>query len=229
MDERKFYEMGKSISSSFQSSDEDGTQEEAVALKTKAKQIKAYQMLVAILNLGDENTAVKKIAEMYQSQSESEEIAGVAGAGGKELKELQAKFESKSKDREAPVFEIIIPSKKVFQPDSFRFREASPQKLLKLGKWIEAVKDKVSVQIRSWVVAKDQKSFVGNLSLSSSRAIAVADIFGKAGIYNDRISAEGKVFEKIDNKKIGKLTRLQRREMPEEELVHILINRLPQD
>ena len=75
----------------------------------------------------------------------------------------------------------------------------------------------------------DQKSFVGNLSLSSSRAIAVADIFGKAGIYNDRISAEGKVFEKIDNKKIGKLTRLQRREMPEEELVHILINRLPQD
>ena len=57
MDERKFYEMGKSISSSFQSSDEDGTQEEAVALKTKAKQIKAYQMLVAILNLGDENTA----------------------------------------------------------------------------------------------------------------------------------------------------------------------------
>jgi chemotaxis protein MotB len=230
MDERKFYEMGKSISSSFQSSDDDGTQEEASVLKTRAKQLKAYQMLVAILNLGDENTAAKKIAQMYSAESEAGEIQGVASAGAKELKELQAKFESKAKDREAPVFEIIIPSNRVFVGKGTKLRSQSPAKLAKLGRWIEAVKDKVSIQVRSWVESKKDTTFAKDIATSSSRAISVASIFAGVGIYNDRVSAEGKVFEPIKkNLKSQHNLASKRREMPEEEIIHIIIYRLPQD
>lgn len=219
--------MGKSISSSFQSSDDDGTQEEASVLKTKAKQLKAYQMLVAILNLGDENTAIKKIAQMYQAQTEASEIEGIGKAGGKELKELQAKFESTEKDREAPVFEIVIPANKVFRDGTIDLMPNASPKLVKLGKWIENVKDKITVHVRSWVSSKKGNSFVKDLSLSSSRAIVVSGLFGTTGIYNDRITAEGKVFEEF--KPNSKQKELNRREMPEEELIHIIIYRLAQE
>ena len=231
MDERKFYEMGKSISSSFQSSDDDGKEEVESVLKTRAKQIKAYQMLVAILNLGDENTAVKKIAQMYSGETEKSEIQAVAGAGSKQLKELQAKIESISKDRVAPVFEVIIPANKVFQGDTARLQARSPQKIAKLGEWIEAVKDKVTVQVRSWVESRENNSFTKDLAISSSRAIAVASIFSRVGIYDDRVSAEGKVFEKTTktSKRQERMSLPKRREMPDEEVIHIIIYRLAQD
>ena len=72
MDVKKFFEYGKSISKSFQASEVKPDKAVRDIKTEELRRIRALQMLIAILNLGEENDAIKKVEKVYQDKLKKE-------------------------------------------------------------------------------------------------------------------------------------------------------------
>lgn len=143
IDDKKFYEMGKSISSSFVKLDQmEDSEVMDENLSMSQKQLKAFQMLVAILNLGDPNSAIRKIAKAYEAHMNKESVKSLSQTKMSELSK------SITSDKNLNVINtIFIPSWAVFRPYTSELTTEGEKVLRNLNEILFASRDFLDVQI----------------------------------------------------------------------------------
>ncbi|MCX6128144.1 MAG: OmpA family protein [Proteobacteria bacterium] len=200
VEDKKFAEFGKSIAAGFKGGSAnmsiDGQPEMSLMLSDEQQQMRAFQMLVAILNLGDPNSAVRKVAKAYEDHMDKK---GTSQLTTQLLKntdavKVKAEIQNASKDYDQRLTEIVIPSDQLFAKKSSVLLPSAPRILDSIASVLLRVIDSVEVQIESHT---DQADFLStevlaSYMLSSSQANAIAVYFINKGLPMARVSSVGR-------------------------------------
>lgn len=193
MDSAKFYEVGKAISQNFTSTLEDTapTITEATELR---REVRAFQMLIAILNLGEEKTAIEKVEKMYESKVIKESSNSELKKELKDLEKLQAEILKEDiKDPEI-IFEIVIPSQSMFVNQGVGITSKARESLRGVSQIILRHKRKLEVEVAvhtNSIPPPRRTRFDNNWEYSSQQAINVARSLSRFGIAAENISVRG--------------------------------------
>lgn len=194
MDEKKFFELGKSISASFKSQDTDELDVQVTEVMQTSQQQRAFQMLIAVLKLGSEQEAVAKIEQLYSEMTKAKDSKQVLSEEVKELKELKAKVNGGNDDDDV-LLELILPSSSLFASGSDRLTPAATKQLSGFARTIERVKENISIEIVGHTDSRPparSSKFDNNWQLSAARATAVARQFERTGIPGGYMSVTGR-------------------------------------
>ena len=190
MDEKRFYEFGKAISESI--SKEDAVKKEQIfqEMELQEKQIKAFQMLVSVLNLQNSDQAYKKINKLYQDylvgQSSYNAIAELATdvKGEGFLKELIT-------SRDAYVTILTFPTDQIFTTKtSVELKPNSEASLTKLAGVLTSL-SKVS-EVLVEVHGDPREKLDTAWETTSKQALVLGKKFVKFGIKQRNLIASGR-------------------------------------
>jgi chemotaxis protein MotB len=200
VEDKKFAEFGKSIAAGFSSDSGnmsiDGQTDTSALLSEEQQQMRAFQMLVAILNLGDPNSAVRSVAKAYQDHIEKSGISQLTAQLLKNTDATKAKAEIQkaSSGYQQRLTEVIIPSEQLFAKKSSALLPSAPRILDSLALVLLKVIDSIDVQIESHTDQADFPSgtVLDSYTLSSSQANAIAVYFINKGLPMARVSSVGR-------------------------------------
>ncbi len=196
MDEKKFYEFGKSISSSFVK--ETKTEEETEIIDEKItieqKQVRSFQMLVAILNLGDPDSAVRKVAKAYENYITEESVKNIVKQKIDPENKVKEQME-KTKDKKDSISTIVIPASKIFKPNSTELMNGAEEKLKDIGAILSSAKDFVDIKIlvhSSATPLPKGSRFQDKLQMTSAQAQEITRLFIDSGIPGQMMFSMGR-------------------------------------
>lgn len=213
VDDKKFVEMGKSLAAGFKKAPDitsDAPTPPENLLTEEQKQIRAFQMLVAIMNLGDPNSAVRKVSRAYEAALEGKSVANIAnGLTGKTkgIEEASNKIDNLSKAREEKVTELILAADEIFQGKSSEFKPQARVTLASVTEMLKKVQDYVDIQVVAHTDADPipHNLNLDNWALTTNQAMAITRFFIENGIPGNIINAIGKgsfvpLFDEKDDK-----------------------------
>ena len=191
LDEKKFEKMSEQMSKAFKSTEEKG-EKAADGMTSEERRIRALQLLVSMLNLGDSvDQAVKKIESAASAKADMEAV--------KEMMQEKLKKENgvsliKAKSMDSPTVEIVLPEKILFQPGMADLSVEAQKKIQSFGKDLLHIPgvEKIDVVGHTDSSAPGKNAvYKSNFALSSARAGAVATELLKAGIPPEMITVKG--------------------------------------
>lgn len=200
MEERKFAEFGKSIAAGFQSSNTDiSTDAKPEATKIQSdeqQQMRAFQMLVAVLNLGDPNSAVRKVAKAYEEYINAKGTNNMVSELLKNVDTVTVKEQINlaGKGNSAILSEIVIPSQYLFSPKSAQLLSTAPSILDSIFKVLFKAANSIQIQIEGHVAKTDfpATDLLASYTLSSNQANAIGIYFINKGLPMESISSVGR-------------------------------------
>ena len=193
LDEKKFSQMGDKLASAFKAPEELDKKTTADAgITNESRQIRAMQLLVAMMNNGDSiDDTVKKIESASSNQSEMDSLKALVKD---KIKADPSIGLLKGKSSISPTVELILPEKVLFQSGMAELSPAAQKRIQSLGRDLKriAAVEKIEVvgHTDSSLPGKNAL-FQSNFALSSARAGAVAQELIKSGISPDMISVKG--------------------------------------
>ena len=201
MDEKKFYDMGKSIAASFKAIETEDSDDIPEEIKDSDRQIRAFQMLVAVLNLGENNQqAMERVEGMYSAKVESETVAEMSKEALNdqldEIEKLKARV-SASGDEEADVqnMELILPDNILFAPGTAILKPEAKSTMRLIAANLSEMKDFVQIKVVGHTDSRPPgrgSPFPSNWHLSTARANAVLLELMAGGLPGDILSASGR-------------------------------------
>ena len=193
MDEKKFDQMGEKLASAFKAPESIDKKTTAdVGITNEARQIRALQLLVAMLNLG-ENTdqAVRKIESAAASKTELDAAKSMLQESIKHDRNISM---IQSKSPESPTVEIVMPEGLLFAAGQAELSITAKAKIQKLGRdflKIEGI-DKIEVVGHTDSLPPGPAAlFKSNFALSSARAGAVAQELLNSGVRKELVMVKG--------------------------------------
>jgi chemotaxis protein MotB len=200
IDDKKFSEIGKSMAAGFKEKAPDITSDETQpsdVLTEETRQMRAFQMLAAIMNLGDPNSAVRKVAKAYEASLDGASIEKIAKSlTGKStgLAMVESKIDQANHSRDDSVTEIMIPVDDIFYSKSATLTPGAKITLTSLYDLLIKVQDFVSIRVE---VHCDSDVSNGHgeenkWELTTNQAMAIVRFLVEAGLPGNIISAIGK-------------------------------------
>ncbi len=192
-DESKFDQLANELSETF--AGEEAKTEVVVGMKNETRQLRALQLLVAMLNIGDNvEDAVNKIEETYSGKGASEAAKAdlVDKISKKDAKALKA-LTGGTKDSDTYI-KLIVPNETLFLLGSDKLALSAKEKIRSLGRSIASVKQLVEVEIvghTDSIKPSNRAKFSSNWALSAARAGSVAEELINAGIDGKYIHTSG--------------------------------------
>lgn len=207
MDEKKFSELGKSISDSFKRGVKKEVKIVTEVIKEENQQIRAFQMLVSILNLKPEQ-AVSEIEDLYTAKVESQALKSMAKENIKQIKDMKDLYMGYQENLTGEVFDLIIPSKNLFVSGSAKLTQESEIKLVKIVSLAKELSKSAVIEIEGHTDSAPpgpSSYYKDNWELSAARATSVAKIFLAQGVPGNIMSVTGRssyrpLFPEFDSK-----------------------------
>lgn len=192
-DDRKFYEFGKAISANFSKNQNAEDQTSVVEESDYKREARAFQMLAAVLNLGENNQALQKTEDLYTEKLKAQIAKKTISEKSPEMMAVKAKIKHALDQESNIIMDIIIPSKELFASGSTKISNHSKHQLIKLALLLEKIKtvgrfniightDSIPIRSRNH----------DNWSLSTDRATSVARELIKYGIPENKIAITGR-------------------------------------
>ena len=190
LDEKKFEQMSEKVAAAFKSTEDAGKKDSG--LTNEARQIRALQLLVAMLNLGESvDQAVKSIEKAAATKTDMEAIKS---ALEEKLKNDPNVTLGKSKPTELPSVELVLPEKILFQPGMAELSPEAQKKIQQLGhefRKIDAIEKIEVIGHTDSSPPGKNAAYKTNFALSSARAGAVAQELLHSGIPPEMIAIRG--------------------------------------
>lgn len=191
-DEKKFYEFGKAISSSFSRSESAEDETSVLDAKDYKREARAFQMLAAVLNLGDPQKALSKTEDMYLEMLKEKNTKESIKNESQEIKQLQAKVRQHVDESSNVIVEIDIPSEKIFSSGSSILIPQTRKKIQELAQLLTRVDDSGVFNIVGHTDSRPMRNGKDNWSLSAERATSVAKALIQFGVPEDKIYISAK-------------------------------------
>jgi len=196
MEDDKFEEMSKSISETF-SGEKTNTESEAnVGVINETRQLRALQLLVSVLNIGqDVDDAVKKIESVVEKADDAEAAK----------QQLMDKLERDPKQplnallmtgnqKKDVVVDIVLPNEMLFESGSDLLTPVAKKELKELASILASVKELVEIEVvghTDSVQPSPKAKYVNNWALSAARAGAVAQELVQGGVDKNIMQSSG--------------------------------------
>lgn len=195
VDDKKFAQMSEKVAEAFKNKDEKKVAEVDAGLSDDARQIRALQMLVSMLNLGDNiDEAVSKIETSFAEGKASENAKSVlVEKVAAKNKKLVASVEQSGGD-EYQVVELVLPATTLFPSGGFNLSRGASSQLQGLAEDLRHVADLAEIEVLGHTDSQQPARDAGydnNLALSSLRAGAVASALIKFGVDRRKITVRG--------------------------------------
>ncbi len=198
VEEKKFSEMGKSIAKSFNKDTPLSGEETAPAtslMSDEEQQVRAFQMLVAILNLGDPNSAVRKVAKAYQEMQDGKSIGDIAK---NHFGRTETPANTQAKDMldalNESTTEIIIPTDLLFQPATANLKPDAKVRLQKLAKMLLRTNEFATFKIEAHTDSAGAKIGMDQygIDMTTRQAKILESYFVNSGIDANSIISSGR-------------------------------------
>lgn len=194
LDESKFNEMSKELAESFHAQKGKLDSQESASLDDKERQIRAFQMLVSMMNLGDDAAeAVTKIEEAAAKSSDQEAVKKLA-TNRLSINQDEIKDALKVQVGEENFLELIIPDTTLFPAGGSELSPDARTKLQGLVRDLREVATLAEIEVVGHTdgdLPKPGSPNLNNFALSSLRAGTVAQALIEFGLDPTRISTRG--------------------------------------
>lgn len=192
LDEKKFEQLSKDMAKTFQSDVKENelkSEDEDVE-----SQLKAFKLLVTMLNIADNPVdAVKKMEAMTEQKSASEVAKNILEEASQSDRKALEELVTMSRSPDV-LTEIVLPEMSLFKPGRPDLVPGSEQKIHRLAMDIKSVPNVHEIEVVGHTdtapLAKNSP-FGDNFALSSMRAGSVARLLLKFGIPDKLISVRG--------------------------------------
>lgn len=192
LDEKKFEQLSKDMAKTFQS---DVKENDLIAHDSDVEsQLKAFKLLVTMLNIADNPAdAVKKVEAMTEQRNASEVAKNILEESTQSDKRAVQELVTLSQSPDV-LTEIILPEISLFKPGRPDLVPGSEKKIHKLALDIKSVPNVHEIEVighTDTAPAAKNSPFGDNFALSSMRAGSVAKLLLKYGIPDKLISIKG--------------------------------------
>lgn len=195
LDDKKFDQMSERLAEAFQAKESAPTSPAETSPSNEQRQLRAFQMLVAMLNIGDGvDSAVAQIEASYADAKAAEAAKAVilekVAAGHKDL---VATAKSGALE-ELQTVDIILPDSALFPPGGAALAPAAAAKLKGLASDLRQIPNLAEIEIIGHTdsQAPPQPSpYSSNFALSSLRAGAVAEALIRYGVDRREVTVRG--------------------------------------
>jgi chemotaxis protein MotB len=192
IDDKKFSEVSSDMAKTFKSE----SKKEDVMLEDSdiEKQLKAFKILVTLLNIADNATDASKKIEAMMDQKKSAEVAKeILNESLKKSASGIHEFGSQTSSSES-LTEIILPDLSLFQPGRAELLPAADKKLQRLARDLLVLREIAEIEVVGHTDSSPpgkHSPYRDNFTLSSMRAGVVAQRFIKYGVSENLISVRG--------------------------------------
>ncbi len=194
VDQERLSSFGKEIAEAFGSKKAEKGESEGGVMSEARKQ-RALQLLVAVLNLGDDvNQGVEKIEKMASEAQARSELAKAVTAKMKPLAKDELKGIDVTEPDELDSVRIGINAKLLFEGGSAELLPEAKVRLRAIAGEISPLRDVVGLEIIGHTDARPpgkSSKFQSNFQLSAARAAAVAGELQSAGLEGRQIKVIG--------------------------------------
>ena len=195
IDDKKFDQMTEKVAEAFKSTDEKKKPDESAGVAGEDRQIRAMQMMIQMLNLG-ENTeaAIAKIEKTFNEQKTVEAAKAVlmekVAVDNKDL----VSQTGQGKDEKFHLVEMVIPDSALFESESYQISPGATPKLRRLASDFLQVPDLIQVEVVAHTDSKPPKPglvYTNNLTYSAMRAGSVAEVLISSGVESKKVIVKG--------------------------------------
>jgi chemotaxis protein MotB len=193
IDERKLSAIGQDIASSLGNK---STAEKDAGYMTEARLLRAMQLLVATLNIGETaEDGVEAIEKLAAARSENKQLDEILKSDQSKMSALGAALhvDEESFDRYA---RVAIPSELLFKKGGATLDPAALAKLEPLVATLLKLQDVATLEVvghsDSIPLPKNARPFNSNLALSAARAAAIADLLVVRGVPKKLVKVSGR-------------------------------------
>lgn len=192
MDEKRFYEFGKAISESVTKDKKVKRDEIFEDLAVDKKQIKAFQMLVAVLNLQDPSVAYEKIASLYEDYLVGESSYNAISTLAKDAKG-QGFLKELSVARDAYITIVTIPLLDIFPSRrSTQVKRIARAQLRKVALALSNLSQVSETLIEVHHQDSGQQSNLSSLNQTGAQANTLVNLMVERGVEQKRILGAGR-------------------------------------
>ena len=195
LDDKKFDQMTEKVAEAFKSTEPKKRSEHIGGISEEARQTRAFQMLVSMLNLGDTlNDAIPRIERSFSNGKSTEQAKKLLleKAAG-EHKEIVAQAKKSDKDN-LQIVELILPASTLFPSGGYQLSQKAVKSLQDLAQDLRRASDLAEIEILGHTDSQPPSRnpvYSSNLVLSALRAGEIATVLTKYGVSKDRISVRG--------------------------------------
>lgn len=193
VDDKKFDQMSEKLAESFKS--EKITERSEEGITNEARRVRALQMLVSMLNLGDTvEEALPKIEHSFVEAKTSKSIndqimGGVAAKNTDTIGDVK-----KHASKEFQTIELVLPAHVLFPSGGYRLSDKASKSLNDLASDIRNIAGLHEIEVvghTDSAAPGKNDIYSSNFELSALRAGAVASILTKFGIEENKIRVRG--------------------------------------
>ncbi len=190
IDDKKFEQMSAKMAKAFSAPDQKVHDEQ---LSEEARQLRAFHMMLAMLNVNDSATALKAIERATADQKTAESVTKVIQDKLQRTNPDLIAAATGQADRDT-IVELILPESALFNQGSSMLTPAALQRVRKIAGELRLINDLVEIEVVGHTNAPlpgKATSYRDTFALSSVRAGAVAEALIASGIDPHKISVRG--------------------------------------
>ena len=193
VDDKKFDQMSEKLAEAFKSEKTTDRPEEGIS--NEARRVRALQMLVSMLNLGETvEEALPKIENSYieakTTKTASDQI--LSGAVAKNMHTIGEVKKSSSK--EFQTIELVLPANVLFPSGGYRLSKKASASLQDLASDIRNISGLHEIEVvghTDSAAPGKNDIYTSNFELSALRAGAVASVLSKFGVEEKKLRVRG--------------------------------------
>ena len=190
LDESKFSQMSEQFASAFKAPENQQAQKSDAGMTSESQQIRALQLLIAMLELP--GSVEDNVARIERAAATSTDIT----AAREKIAELTvatpklAMLQTPAADTDAGVVDLILPASTLFASGSATLSSEAQKSIAELAEKLALQPGIRSIEVIGHTDSTPPSSG-SNFALSSERAGAVAEVLRSHGIESRRLSVRG--------------------------------------
>jgi len=192
LDEKKFDQMTQKMGEVFDSTDAKKTSESDVGVSSETRQVRALQMLVAMLNLGDHvDEFVSKVEKSFAAGKDAEATKALVEKIAADDKGLVQSHRSPDNFH---TIELVLPDASLFPSGGYRLTNNATEKLKTLANELRSVPNLAEIEVAGHTDAQaptHNPLFDSNFTLSALRAGSVASTLIRFGVDDRKLTVRG--------------------------------------
>lgn len=192
VDDKKLSDMGKKIAEAFKADIEKTESEQQIMME--ARQIRALQMLVAMLNLGDNVEAVVESVEKSMTRAQNLEMARQNLMKDLQIDDSLVRELQISVSNKLDQIEIALPDTMLFESGTADLTKRARTGLGKIATYLNRIEGLAAIEIvghTDSLPPSRTSKYPSNWGLSSARAGAVAEELLKNGLDAKSLATRG--------------------------------------
>ncbi len=186
VDDQKFNSVSKQLAEAFKGDVKAAQTKTEVGMMMQARQIRALQLLVAMLNLGENVEAAVDKIEKQVAETQNLAMAREALMEGMETKEdnVLSKLKAQMMDKEDRV-ELALPGGMLFMGGTAELTNDAKIGIRRIARYLSRIKGLLAIEIvghTDSALPSKKSLYPNNWSLSAARAGAVAEELINQGV-----------------------------------------------